>query len=40
LNMWLCRFIFCGRANEPTWTILWWLKTWLLVHLVLLGSTF
>jgi hypothetical protein len=18
LNMWLCRFIFCGRANEPT----------------------
>jgi dethiobiotin synthetase len=18
LNMWLCRFIFCGKANEPT----------------------
>jgi hypothetical protein len=22
LNMWLCRFIFCGKANEPTWTTL------------------
>jgi hypothetical protein len=18
LNMWLCRFVFCGKANEPT----------------------
>jgi hypothetical protein len=18
MNMWLCRFIFCGKANEPT----------------------
>jgi hypothetical protein len=31
LNMWLCRFVFCGKANEPTLTILQWLKIWLLV---------
>jgi hypothetical protein len=22
LNMWLCRFIFCGKANEPTLNLL------------------
>jgi hypothetical protein len=31
LNMWLCRFIFCGKANEPTPNHMQWLKIWLLV---------
>jgi hypothetical protein len=32
LNMWLCRFIFCGKANEPTLNHIVMAEDRLLVH--------